>query len=900
MDIIRILTRGGQDFAVEMADCGETYNVLLEALGNSVIFPELMKSGWELAALPLELIKDGIALKDLPRMEYSPSLEEEMDMIDRIGTEVPIQDRKRFLSKHHLATVKMEEGKYSIQTREELLAFLDAQATTQLSENFLPINYITHPNALFSWDEFRDPKNSRWVSLIERRRHFTYPQFTNLRTWALQNGLSEDFSEQDFVSFYFQWGICGLRLQVLSKQSELWSVRHDASVNVAMTPEERMPKLTEFGLIDCQQNTYQPEGTQGYSIMDTTSALRISRTLSGREAAVIRLRKPYREPVEIWKAVETDVSFNQRSLMIGGKPYTSIQVQGLCGYLHPKFWNPLATVQMKEDMYLRAIAKSVIAKRIRRTDASSYRALCESGCSPFSALVYMVKSLRLDSPAPLEDAPVIAVRDIMRYLSNEEVLPEIATVLSSIMDGAQNIDLLAEGMLQDAAHNTDNLYLQLYCIHTVLGVSVRDIYTKLDNFTPGEDVVFSNDAVQVTISTAPIDAAHRGYLQDKAEYRRKQAEESIHHFWVDRAARELGPEDARRHVAVRGYIAPATERMRSGYEMQLRTLQEEFETFIGETFGDPRQCAKYTKVSRIFAINAFFSGALQGFYTYPKELNHPLVCISTETKSAWRSFIRGPVVEDTVSMSDDIAAGGGPDDGWTRYTVNAVITPYEVTPRYGFTLLETSLAAVWKPTNGLDIFPELVKRGLISPTDEAWGSLYQRGDTVFAEHTDDRSLVNYYNNAAHFRATYDKSKQFTAAPHPLELHYPRFALEDTVLPLVEEGSTHAFRVGKYRLLKFEKAQGPLESTSTSKVAVSLFQELTAEDFFYTNGDVVFPASRGKTPMAVTPAGQIVTEGRLLQPQDVEQLDESRYPVAQLCGRRYILCDVSGMYWVVEV
>ena len=68
MDVKRLLTRGGKPFAAEIVDGTENYMVFLEALGNSVILPELIKSGWKLTALPLSLSKNGTALMDLPKI----------------------------------------------------------------------------------------------------------------------------------------------------------------------------------------------------------------------------------------------------------------------------------------------------------------------------------------------------------------------------------------------------------------------------------------------------------------------------------------------------------------------------------------------------------------------------------------------------------------------------------------------------------------------------------------------------------------------------------------------------------------------------------------------------------------------------------------------------------------
>ena len=121
MDVKRLLTRGGKPFAAEIVDGTENYMVFLEALGNSVILPELIKSGWNLTALPLSLSKNGTALMDLPKMEYSPSVTEEQDMYDMLGTEMPLEERKMFLSTDYVPTVKKAAGTYTIQTPDDFL-----------------------------------------------------------------------------------------------------------------------------------------------------------------------------------------------------------------------------------------------------------------------------------------------------------------------------------------------------------------------------------------------------------------------------------------------------------------------------------------------------------------------------------------------------------------------------------------------------------------------------------------------------------------------------------------------------------------------------------------------------------------------------------------------------------
>ena len=72
-------------------------------------------------------------------------------MYDMLGTEMPLEERKKFLSTEEVQTVKLAEGNYTIQTREDFLRYLEEASNTKMAEDFLPINYFVHPAALFTF-----------------------------------------------------------------------------------------------------------------------------------------------------------------------------------------------------------------------------------------------------------------------------------------------------------------------------------------------------------------------------------------------------------------------------------------------------------------------------------------------------------------------------------------------------------------------------------------------------------------------------------------------------------------------------------------------------------------------------------------------------------------------------
>lgn len=891
MDIKRLLTRGGQPFAAEVVDGTETYKVFLEALGSTVILPELIKSGWQLVALPLKLVKNGIPLEKLPKMEYSPSIEEEQDMYDMLHDEMPMDERKKLISRDNVQTVELSEGVYTIQTREEFLSYLEQTDKIHLAEDFLPINYFVHPTALFTWAEYKDPDNREWVAKLERRRHLTLAQFDNFRAWAVQHGLKSDYTAMDLTSFYFQWGICGLNAQVLSRHTVDSASRRELRAGIG---DARKLYTYDYGLIDRYQREYRKPGTERYKPVDSQEAVRISTLLQGKEVTPIRLQQVAIEQVEEWETPEGSICFNPRYLLVGGTSYAPLSAQGKHGTIAPHFWNPSSEPAMNEDMYLHALAEEFIDRRLVRCDVSSYRALCESGCSPLSALLYMRDVMGLENvdPANLEELVPISTADIINYLKGEQVADGVRETLEDMRLGATNIDAVQGGIRSDSSQTADKIYAMFYCAHHIFHIPLEDIYKKVVEFDGHTEVTFTDGEHVLRVPSAPIDLAYKGFLSDKADYRREAVESANCYLWVDRVAREMGPADASRHVGVLCYYASNTGRTSS----HIAGLMEVFQAKVKEKVTDPRAQEAMNKYAKLFAVNAFFTGAMQGFYQFPEELDKDVVFLSSEERAAYRDCITGPCVEDTVSIADEAIYPGYPRE-WKWYCVNAVVQPTKVTPRFGFTVRETNLLAVWYNLTSHPRYREFVKRRLLDPGDTCWSTLSATNPLFRQGRNPALGLSNYVEQAQQALEDYDHARKFTGVPHLLETAYPTLAPDDneSYAP-AGLNEQYVFQLGEAHVLRHQKEEEPVRITEHPPI--HKFLGLSAEDFFYTGGEFTLPVRVGKKPISVL--GDLFVDGHVIRPADVEKLDSTQYPVSHLCGRRYLVCDVVGDYWVVEV
>ena len=93
----RLRTAGATEVnAVLINDAGEVYPVFLKSLHNTIIFPELINSGYTLTSLPYGFTKDGLKFEQLPVQDYNCTEEETELMYNSIG--VPVSDDE--LKKH--------------------------------------------------------------------------------------------------------------------------------------------------------------------------------------------------------------------------------------------------------------------------------------------------------------------------------------------------------------------------------------------------------------------------------------------------------------------------------------------------------------------------------------------------------------------------------------------------------------------------------------------------------------------------------------------------------------------------------------------------------------------------------------------------------------------------------
>ena len=118
------------------------------------------------------------------------------------------------------ATIQFKrEASYTINTRKELIAYLDglkrAFYNVSYSTDNRPLNYFVNPDALFTIDEINQNKELlQYFDIIFKRHHFrNYGSYLELVNWLMEQGVlsNPNPTQAEFLKAYYAWGPEGIK-----------------------------------------------------------------------------------------------------------------------------------------------------------------------------------------------------------------------------------------------------------------------------------------------------------------------------------------------------------------------------------------------------------------------------------------------------------------------------------------------------------------------------------------------------------------------------------------------------------------------------------------------------------------------------------------------------------------
>lgn len=838
MEIKRLYRLNGEKepTAALLFDEGEEYPVFLESLHNTIMFPELLNSGYKLAGLPYDFVKDGRSIMELPVEDIAEFDEATMQtMYDALGTKMDIADIAKHIDTTIARGIPTPPAEYVIKTRQDFLQYLQNYGNFPREEDFIPLNYFVAPEARFTAEEYLGGQYSEYVQVINKRRVMSIKKFHNLVKWLESKGLPKTAMFEDILDAYFAWGIDGLNEMFISKKKRnsainlaagASSYRIDPSVANIITENPYTVYKYTYGLVD-NSGVWKVAPEDRSSTWKTTENDprrfdEFCQSIKFGEHARIKLKCATTKSITELQASELLVEYSVDTIMMTRldptktrtlrTTFPTITVQSLADVNRRLPYDlslPRNIEKLNEHCKMEALAKYIYSLRKDPRHVSSYDALRASGASPRDAILYILTYANMISTSQVVGMESVLGEDqvakimpnaVDDYLAGKrppkeasEASKEPYNIIQSVIDGEVNIDNIAMGLHADAMVDMSSVYDDISVINKILGIPLTEIYNIINARPEGAvSVNFEGNGIKFVLDISTIAFAVEGLAKDLKMYQMKAAHNAVRFYEVLQVAREvcatneLGVEPEAKPVAIEyKYVNCGTNK--EGIEVN-NVLQTIMDQFMDEVTMSPNAniafIDKYAQLKRTFAMQAWFEIYHKGYYTLPKDLGSKRKDVSDEIQIAIRMKTH-TAIDSLVAISRASVLHtyiGNPDNPnattFCMHCVNAFVGDKFVIPKApGATIHEAPFYALWYRW-GVEQYAKLVDFGTISTMHQPWEVQYVNSmgikphDDVFSNLNDPQSLLSYYNHANSEVQEWPSTAVFKTASNPADYLYP--------------------------------------------------------------------------------------------------------------------------------
>lgn len=769
--------------AVLLNDEGEEYPVFLESLHNTIMFPELLKSGYKLAGLPYDFVKDGHSIMDLPVEDFDDSDQVVLQqMYDSLGTKMEISEIAKHIDSTIARGIPTPPGEYVIHTRKDFLDYLVSFGNYPREEDFLPLNYFVAPEARFTMEEYLGGQYAEYIKIINSRRTMSIKKFHNLVAWLETKGLPKTAMFTDILDAYMAWGIDGLNEIFVSKKKRKSAInlaagasdyKIDPSVANIITENPYTVYKYTYGLVDNSGKWKVSPEDASYSWRTSENDPRkfdeFCQNIKFGEHARIKLKAAVTKDITELQGSEVLVEYSVDTIMFTRLDATktrtlrttfpTITIPSLADVTNTLPYDialPRNIEKLNEHCQMEALAKYIYTLRKDPRRVSSYDALRASGASPEDAILYVLTYANMISTSQIvgmesavgeDQVAKIVPTTVAAYLSGkrpgkdftEANKEEAYNIIESVIEGEINIDNIAMGLHADSMVDLSSVYDDVKVINKILGIPLTEIYNIINTRPEGAvSVNFEGNGIKFVLDISMISFAVEGLAKDMKMYRMKAAHNAVRFYEVQQVAREvcapseLGVIEEARPVGIEYlYVNCGTNKEGVATNNILQTIMDQF---MDEVTVNPNAniafINKYAQLKRTFAMQAWFEIYHKGYYTLPKDLgakrkdvdNQMKIDIHMKTRRAIDSLValsRASVLHTYIGNPDSPNA-----TTFCMHCVNAYVGDTFVIPKApGATIHEAPFYALWYRW-GVEQFAKLKDLGTISSMHDPWEVRY--------------------------------------------------------------------------------------------------------------------------------------------------------------------------------
>lgn len=909
----RMVSSTGQT-AYLVNDGGETYPIFEESLHSKIIFDALIASGYEFCSMPFGFKKDGKAISAMAQSDWNITPVEEGDMFDMLDADrYDTQELMGMVTEESTLYIPEPETTYTINTREEFLEFLQLFHNDDAFAEFRPINSFVHPDARFTVEEYRGGKFKEYVDILSNYRMFNFHRWKRLIEWINKPLQSFD----DVLREYFKWGLDGLYMPLTADYEKQLSTPEFTMYNA----EDRWSALfyrKEVGLIDNVGTLLLPPESENLRWEYVYSKEYINnkiKTLKPNEVTIVNLKTPVKETCFVKDGKDMSLHITQSSIYLGKALFSPLRVypNGMnMRAAMPEYCTPNRFNDMAEDAYIYALAVDTLRNRVAPCSATSAKALELMGLTKRCILNYYVNKIDMSKGESEDGVVSIDWNDVNSYCNGAVEEGPLKDYLDGILSGMYNLDSIKSAIDVTSRYNAKSLYEQIYVLHKIFGLSIDEIKEKINSMGDSDSFTVTRDDGYFFTFTQPINRdMFTAFNLDVQNYRVQASQQAVEWIYVLEAARELGPAEAKRHVAMSCY---SVNRLNSKVKMLSSVIEDKFEKEVRSKFTNELEIASWMKDATYFAACKYFEAALKGTITYPAQLGGRIEQVDADLRNQLYSTLNLK-----VDMLSAICEGNVYSDEFHFFFANAYVTPTQIIPLKNATIKQVDLAAVWRDySNNPSATATLVERGAIPASGfTAWELWALDPNYTLLDHdgigNDD--LYGYYMNSLKYLQELPNNVKYEKVPHPVEYLFPALygkseedeENEDDTLPAGQERTeAPKFSVTSMKDIHMDDYKELLDISGERNdgVVFKPYLGLNSDDFYSIRtpeealSRTVPMGSKGINVML--PDKFCFSDGVIHDYKELPQYVDKDTSILNIQGREYIVRDYRGTYYRVEV
>lgn len=898
--------------AALIKDVDEEYPVFLESLHNGVYFNELLNSGYVLTGLPYNFVLNGVSIYQLPTESFEPTDQQREDMYNYIGAPLSYDELRSHIDESVAVTRETPKTEYTINTRKELLDYLDLINEVSMDDDFKPLNYFVAPEARLTIKEYMADEYAKYVQIISNRRIMSLGKYRKLFAWLQMFGMSPQATPLEVLDAYFAWGIDGVDFPIISSHKEMREAELTAS-NM-LTPVYRKT----IGFVDSRGNMFtnpkesnvrwEPVSSNPTFIQELTATIPVG------DSSVCDFQCRIQQPVTVLEGTQFNASYSNDRLIMLKRQYPTIQVISPVSTTNIplELASPAKQNELFERSFIEALATMLYERRRNRAKVSSYQALTVCGTNPFTAMNYIAVQDEMDKGSEDEDKVQVDYTHIQDFLAGNPVGDEVADYLSGILEGRINIDNIGRAKEAEAHVTPSGSFAEIYALHYVMGIPLQEIYNKFSAI--GEDdqvIVFTNGDYNHTVQVSQLKLRVNGYLSDIQNYDLKCARECTCFNYIINVAREVGINECDRHVGIEFYSVVVRPKVKE--------ILDKIEAFYVDTvnakIADAKKRDQLIALRHMFKLARFFEIALNGSCTLPDVLGGTKINVPYAESSKLMYHVARKIENIVTYCNYTVGGSTSRDMVIDMYCVNAYVTPERVIPRKGYTIHEAAFYALWNDySSNPALQAQMVEAGVIPQGFIPWTSRYST--EMFAArdlfNVDENDSLIYYNQrAVKEQNEFPANIEFKCTTHPIEYMFPGLSGESEdeeitgkLLPAPREGGV-IVRLGYTRELTLDMMKQYLYPEQLEEEPTQYLREFSglAADAFVLCPDVLskMPArvQRAITVSADNEHVYLPIEERVVDFRDIPMYAEE-YGVVNIYDRIYMFIAANGQTWEVRV